>query len=486
MLPRSAMRPYQVEDAQFVIDQPRALLGLKMGLGKTLTVLTAIRDLRNALKIKGALIVAPRRVAETVWKQEAAKWEHTADLRMCILRGDTDSRLTRELTLNYDAWVINYEKLPWLFSKLNKVFLSRKLYPPFDMIVFDEITSIKNINGTRIGTWYRRNRAGYKMLDYFPRRVGMTGTPAPKGYWDLLGQYYALDDGKRLGDSEKVFGEQYFIIDPYARRRVPAKGAKEKIQARVKDITVIRHDRDYLDLPDEIHNELVVDLPPKIRSLYDRLEQDFLIQLEESQGHGTINAANTGVLAMKCMQIANGNVIDSEDSKIVHNLHDEKLDALREVLEEAAGSGVMVNYMFRADMFRIREKLGKAYKIAYLGPGVKDRESAQILEDCNRGKYDMLLVNPQAASMGLNIQQFGYTTVWYGLTYRTQDWLQSNARLVRSGQTSDKVYIHSILARDTADYLAKRIVTSNITDQRGFEQAIIKYRQEINARLKAA
>ena len=121
--PESAMRPYQLEDVKFVLEHPRAMLALKMGTGKTVVTLTAIKKLLNSLRSKGALVVAPRRVAETVWKQEASEWEHTHDLRVCILRGGSDASLTRKLVGNYDIWVINYEKLPWLFTKLNKVLL---------------------------------------------------------------------------------------------------------------------------------------------------------------------------------------------------------------------------------------------------------------------------------------------------------------------------------------------------------------------------
>ena len=501
-LDRTALHPYQVTAVEEAFRNPRYMLALDMGLGKTASTLTTIADLFNHCQTFGALVVAPRRVAETVWKQEAAKWAHTQHLRVCVLRGKNKALLARELVQPFHIWVINYEALPWLFTHLNQMFMAHGRGLPFDTIVLDEITRVKNPLGARILPWYRKNKLGYCMLDYFPRRIGLTGTPSPNGYWDLFGQYFFLDGGARLGKEQETYKSMYFTENQWSRRKEPLPGAREQIQAAIADITLSMQAKDYLDLPPYIYNTITIDLPPKARGQYDDMEADMFMALdgaptlndaatplksilsaatgagyESSSSARTLEVFNAAALTAKCRQIANGAVIDTEDNKITHAVHDAKLEALDEIMEEASGQGVFCAYIFRADLKRIMLRYKKKYRVAYLGPGVGDDEAIDIVDKWNKGNYDLLLSHPLSAAHGLNLQFGGHQIVWFGLDFGLEGWLQINARLRRQGQPSPFVTVHTILARDTIDQVVFKTLTAKEEDQQDLRDALDGYRR---------
>jgi len=468
MLTRVDLHNYQVDAVNHILTHWRSALFMDMGTGKTASVLTAIADLFNFCLIYGVLIVAPRRVAETVWKQEAEIWEQTAHLRVNILRGTNKGTLVRNLQTPHHVWVINYEALPWLFTRLNQVFLRRGRPLPFNMIVFDELTRVKNSEGTRIKPWFTPNSKGYRMIDHFPLRVGLTGTPTPNGYWDLFGQMLALDDGARLGTEQTDYQSWYFHQDFHTRKRVPMKGAREKIQGKIADITFsIQADR-YLDLPPYIYNDVIVDLPAKARAIYDSLETEMFADIGDTQ----LSITNMAALTTKCRQVANGAVIDTEDARKVHNVHDAKLEALDDIMEEAAGQAIFCAYVYVADMKRIKARYDGKYSVAFIGPGVSDTAALEIINEWNRGTYDLLLAHPKSAGHGLNIQFGGHQLAFFGQDYNLEEYLQTCARLRRQGQPSPYVIIHRIMARDTVDLVVKGVLDDKEVDQQRLRNAL--------------
>jgi SNF2 family DNA or RNA helicase len=249
-------------------------------------------------------------------------------------------------------------------------------------------------------------------------------------------------------------------------------GAAEKIQSLVKDITLTMRSEDWVNLPEVIYNEVFVQLPRSARALYNRLEDELFVTLLNG---GNIRCVNAGVLTVKLRQLANGCVFRSDEKDTYEVVHDVKLEALDEVIEESNGGGVMVLYQFRPDRDRILERYSKRYRVAYLGPGVKDQDSNAIYEACNRREYDILVTNAQSSGYGLNLQTFGHHMVWVGLNFSAGDLLQAVKRLVRRGQRSDHVVIHTILARDTVDELVYSVVHAKKHTQEDYIDALVTY-----------
>lgn len=471
------MRHYQDNAAEFITANESCMLQLDMSLGKTAICLTAIADLLDSFVIRGVLVVAPRRVAEVVWDAEAQAWDHTSHLSISVLRGRSKAALTRELLRPKDVHVINYESLPWLYNQIHELFIQRGRWIPWDMLIFDEVTRIKHPRGKRISPWHAKTK-GKCLLDMFPRKVGLTGTPAPNGYLDLFGQYLAIDGGERLGVEVTDYKRAFFEEDQMARRLWLRPGAKEAIERRIADITISMEVDDYLELPPYVINDLVVDLPPKAREQYERLESDMFAEIDGTP----LEVFNAASLTAKCRQVANGIVRHHEDPNTVLPVHDAKLEALDEVMEEAAGQGVLISYVFRPDLDRIMARYKKTYRLAYLGPGVNDREAKVIIEAWNQGEYHGLCLHHLSGGHGLNLQFGGHQVVWFGMDFNLEGYQQLNARLRRPGQEAQRVIIHRILARDTVDRAVVDAIERKVGDQRALRDAIKAYQRQVTQR----
>lgn len=479
MLDRTDLHHYQIEAVEFVKQRFRTALLLDMGLGKSTVTLTAIWDLMQYAWIWGTLVMAPRRVAEGVWAQEATKWRHLSGLDVCVLRGRSKPLLIRELARHHHVYVINYESIPWLFTQLNNLFLSKGRPLPFNCLVLDELTRVKNSEGKRITPWYRRNPQGYCMMDHFPFRIGLTGTPAPNGYWDLFGQYLALDDGRALGVNQIDYKIAYFNEDPMSHRKTLKKGAGERIHSRIAPITLSMRARDYLELPEEITNDIWVELPPDARRIYDQFERQMFADLDDQ---GTrLQVFNASTMTMKCRQLANGIVIDPEVEGMTHAIHEAKIEALDSVVSEANGQPILCAYVFRADARRIQARYGKQIRVSYLNPGTSDKEAVDMFNAWNSGQVQMLITHPKSGGHGLNIQFGGHTIVWFGLDYTCEEYLQLNARLTRQGQVSNRVIIHRILARGTVDHTVRDSLERKEVDQATLRQALEAYKRNKTA-----
>lgn len=422
-------RPYQSRAVEFLADKPYAALWADMGLGKTVTTLSLLAELLDRLEVHHTLVVAPKRVALSVWAQEVSKWDHTQGLSVSLIIGSQAQR-QQALRTRADIHVINFENLRWLVNELAGKW-------PWDHVVVDESSKIKDTS-----TW--RFKALWHVRPAIRRMLQLTGTPASNGLQNIWGQIYMLDKGKRLGRTEKMFQERWFYpADREGRRLVPKDGALEEITELLSDIVFSLSASDYLDLPPLVRNTIEVKLAPKLMADYRRLERELFLKLSEEQ---KINAANAAVVAGKCLQFANGAVwLDDEDERVWKKVHDEKLEALDEILE-SSGEPALVAYQYQHDLERLKRHLPQAV--------VLDQDPNTI-DRWNRGEIPVLLVHPRSAGHGLNLQYGGRTVVFFSLTWSLEDYDQLIERVgpVRQLQAGHPrtVYVHHIVASGTID-----------------------------------
>lgn len=430
---RTDLHEYQSYCVEFLKTHPEAMLILEMGLGKSAVSLTAILDLMfDSFEVSKVLVIAPLRVARTVWPEERETWEHASFLQMSVMVG---SAKQREAALNTpaDVYVINRENVKWLTDYLEK----HKIPWPFDMVVIDELSSFKNHQSQR---W----KALRKVRPKIKRMVGLTGTPAGNGLMDLWAETYLIDGGERLGRFIGRYREAYFKaagMNPYTGvvfNYVPLPGAEEAIYSRISDISVSMKALDYLDMPEQVMVNHYVDMDADERAAYDSMKNELLVQM----GDDVIDAANAAVLSGKLLQMANGAIYN--DQKEMKVLHDRKLEMLGDLIEQANGQNVLVAYWFQHDHMRIREYL------ASQGYTPRDLKGDADIADWNAGKIQVGLISPASAGHGLNIQRGGHILVWFSLVWSLEMYQQTNARLWRQGQ-KNVVTIHHILTRDTVD-----------------------------------
>ena len=93
---------------------------------------------------------------------------------------------------------------------------------------------------------------------------------------------------------------------------------------------------------------------------YRKLEREFFVRLEGAD----IRVINVSARDTKLLQFAGGTVIHDTETKAWIPVHDAKLEALDDLLEDLGGRPLLLAYQFRADMYRIRERYAKKYKTA--------------------------------------------------------------------------------------------------------------------------
>ena len=430
---------YQQRATDLVVSKKSVGLFLDMGLGKTVITLTAVNELiYDRFEVSRVLVIAPKRVAEDTWTREHKKWDHLRELRISKVLGTAAQRL-RALEQDADVYVIGRDNVVWLVDHYSK-----KKHWPFDMIVIDELSSFKNPQAKRF-------RALRKILGVTQRVVGLTGTPSPNGLMDLWAQVYLLDRGERLGRTIGAYREKYFRAGArngyVVYKWEPLKGAKEQIEEKISDICVSMSAADYLTLPERIDNVIPVKLTDAEMELYKRMEQDQLLQIEDSD----VVALNAAAVMTKLLQIANGSVY-SMDGTVV-NIHDAKLEALQEIID-TTDSPVLVFYSFKHDLDKILEAVS----------GARVLNGPEDIRDWNDGKVRVLLAHPASVGYGLNLQEGGHTIVWYGLTWSLELYQQANARLYRQGQKKP-VIRHHLIAEGTVDEQAMAALQAKDTSQ---------------------
>lgn len=452
MLQRDQLHSYQNRGVQHIIDNEFCALFLECGLGKTVTTLTAIKELLDNCIITNALVIAPKKVTQVTWTDEIKNWAHLQGLTISVIDGDVKHRRAA-MAKKADIYAVSRDNIVWLVTEYGGIKL------PYDMVVIDELSSFKNHASKRF-------RALKRVRKFIPRVVGLTGTPSPNGLIDLFAQMYLIDEGERLGKTITGYRDRFFrpdkrngdIVYTYALKQ-PADETEKAISDLISDITISMTAEDYLQMPDKIMLFDTVELPSKVYESYQEFEREQVLELINSDE--PITAASAAALSNKLQQYANGAIYDA-DRKIMP-IHDEKLEKLQEIVEAANGAPVLVAYSFIHDLNRIMDAL-KEYKPVKL-------EKPEHIAQWNEGKIQVLVTHPASAGHGLNLQKGGNILVWFGNTWSLELYMQFNARLYRQGQTKP-VYIHHIVSKGTVDEKIIRALSGKKETQDGLMQSI--------------
>ena len=422
--------PYQAYCINRVIGQKKLGLYLDMGLGKTIITLQAIYELKYCrFAVKKVLIIAPKKVAEATWQREAAKWSGLGLLRISTVLGTLKER-TAALQTDADVYIINRDNVVWLTDYYKNAW-------PFDMVVVDESSSFKNHQAKRF-------KALARMYDHIDRMVLLTGTPTPKGLIDLWAQVYLIDKGESLGRTYTSFRDHYFEPDQRSHTVIysykPREHAEEDIMKAISPICVSMKSEDYLTLPPVISDIVPVQLDARAKREYDTMEREMVLELVDDEEE--ITAASAAALSTKLQQLANGAVYDEDRG--VHEIHNCKIEAFKELIEQLGGKPVLVFYNFKHDLERLKAALNKS------GLVVKELKGATEEREWNEGKIDVLLAHPASTAYGLNLQDGGNHVIWFGLNWSLELYQQANKRLHRQGQR-ENVIIHHLISIGTRD-----------------------------------
>lgn len=459
--------PYQERGVGFVLQSGACGLFLDPGLGKTSIILAATKILKDR-KIAGpVLVIAPLRVCYLVWPKERDKWSNFHDLSIEILHG---SKKGAALRRNADIYVINPEGLPWLYNSVNRRFVKK-----MNMLVIDESTKFKR-------TTTKRFRLLRKELGQFKRRYILTGTPAPNGLIDLFGQIYILDAGLALGRYITHFREEYCFQDFDGYSYNLRKGAAEKIQEKIRPITMRMKAEDYVKMPELVNKTINVELPAKARRQYWELEKLFITQIADEE----ITAMNAGASSTKLRQLANGGIY-GEDKDTFIRVHEEKVEALWDLVDSLQGQPLLVGYNFRHDVWHNKDK---NKDLEYIGGGVSQKKADALIMSFNAGSLPVLFVHPQSVGHGINLQGVAQHVAIFGGMWDLELYDQLIRRVRRRGNPNEHVFVHHILALDTIDQVMMKALGAKDRTQQGLLNALKEHYAhriaEINVRKEIA
>lgn len=412
------LHEYQKRAASFIDAHSNCILSVDMGLGKTASVLSWIaKTMPNTL-----CIVAPKRVAETVWLQEAQKWGWNAIAdRMVIVKG-TPAQRRKALADQSKPYKI-----------VSRDGVREVAYRSFDVLVIDELTSFKNVESKRT------QAVCHIVADC---KIGLTGTFLANGAIDIFGQCAAV--GIKCGYNFWAWRASFF------RDRLAGSGLQfhkwvlrgtiDDVLRPIQDYIFTLTAADYLTIPPVTHNRHLVQLTEEERNAYDSLEAFLGFEL----GGDTLTVDEQAKFA-KLQTLCNGFVYDAE-GQAIRGTESAKLDAVADFVQECkdAGEPVLLFYAFRAELEWLSEKLTER--------GIKftDVYEPGFLDKWNGGEIDCLLAHPASAGHGLNLQHGGRVIAWSSLTYNYEYFAQANARLARQGQTRN-VQVHYFFADNTCE-----------------------------------
>ena len=412
--------------------------------------MTAIdRLLHDCLEDGPVLVIAPKRVAENTWSKETAKWEHLHHLRVSKVMGTQAQRLAA-LNTPADIYVLGRDNVVWLVETVGKRW-------PFPIVVLDELSGFKSAQAKR---WKALRRVRGRIR----RIIGLTGTPRPNSLEDFWAEIYLLDQGERLGRTLGTFRSRWLVPEKmnghivYSYRE--REGAGEEVHTKLQDIAVSIRKEDVLSLPGQIYEDIVLETPPPILKRYKQFERDKVLECLDENGE--IVAGSEAALTGKLLQFANGAIYDTD--KAVHHIHDVKLDALEELIEEAGGDNVLVLYAYKHDADRIRERIK-----------CRALDTEADIDAWNRGEIPVALAHPASIGHGLNLQDGGHITIWFGLSWSLELYEQANERLNRPGQ-KNVCRVYHLIMQGTHD---ERVLKSLKNKEKGQAAAIEALRLEI-------
>jgi len=467
MRSKSDLRSAQQRTITRLYEDPAVQAVLPMGAGKTASALSAFIELKADGYASDMFVLAPKRVAQLVWPAESRLWEHLQRLKVVFV-GGTAAQRAQALRTPADIYCIGIDNTQWFVDWLATQKPQRL---ERSVLCIDESSRFKNPRGKRgkaLFSYLYRNPLAFMSI------WELTGTPRPNGYEDQFMPLKLATRGKLWGKSFDQWRQRYFYpTDFHQYNWALHREFEPKLIADINSVSITLRPEDMPDLP-ELNDgpEFIrwIDMPEDVKPVYKRMQIKLVAELRKKDQ--TIAAANMAVATGKLAQIAQGflyeNLEDEAASRGAERLHDVKMDALLDMIEEAGGEPVLVAYEFQEDLARLREEFPG---LPYLGAGVSDAKAVEFERGWNAGRFPVAAVHPASAGHGLNLQAGGSQLVHYGLTWSAELYEQLLKRLHRPGQHRP-VWSRPILMRGTVDELKYERVRNKMSAQAAFQRLL--------------
>lgn len=429
-------QPYAHQRAglEFLVHLGGGALLWEMGTGKTKTAIDYCEWL--ALQPDGpgeelrVLVVCPNTVKRS-WATEIQK--HADHSSYVIDKPVAGARYT----------ITNCEKLS-LKSTLAPI-MARE----WDVVVVDESTRFKNPRASR-------TKALHKL--HAKQRLILTGTPITGKPEDAWAQFQFLAPG--LLGSWWSFRDRYLALD-YFKHPV---GLKPGMAGELKQLIASRSYRvlknEVVDLPPKVYADRVVEMKGDQHKAYEQMKHDLRVQIE---GMPPTSAMNILTVLLRLTQITAGLVgegdryhwLDKDNAKLA------ELDDL--LLDELAGEQVVIFGQYQREL----EKLWQRYAPPSVGSDEWDQPAIlygptsehrrhELIEQFQKGDRRLLFAQQRTGGIGITLTA-AKTAIYYTRSWSLEDYLQSQDRLHRIGQTGTVSILHLIAKGSVDEEIAKAL-----------------------------
>jgi SNF2 family DNA or RNA helicase len=465
-------REWQIPIRNHILNNERCNVFSGMGTGKTPASLDAIDTLRYFGESKHAIVFAPKLVAEVTWAGEIEKFkERFGHLSIAVAIGTPQERIAA-LKRRAHITTINYENIPWLVDVLGDEWF-------FDTVFPDEATRLKGLRIAEMtsskgkkyltGQGSVRGRALKDTAHNRVRRwVNLTGSPCPNGLQDLWGINWFVDAGTRLGRSFGAFRDRWFdtpMVEGRAKL-IPKKFAFDQITNSIRDVCLTIDIKDYVDISKPIETIRSVRLPPRARAIYDQMEDEMWAEFRAKNLDIEVEAKNSGSKLNKCLQIGSGNVYYDDQGNWAE-VHDQKIEALRSIIEEAAGASILIAYSFKPEL----ERILKAF------PRARQLRTAKDILDFQEGRLQLGVAHPSSVGHGHSLQKNCWIMCYYstGFNLELDEQILERVGPTRQWQSglNRAVFVYRIVAEDTVeDRVALQRIREKAATQETFKGAM--------------
>lgn len=464
MLTRDILRPAQLRIIEELKQSTGVQAVLGMGGGKTISSLTAIRDLLDEGTIRSAIIVAPVRVAISTWPNEIRSWEHIKDTDFTVLIGSPEKRLTK-LREDHEIYICSIDNLVWLVDALRKFKNDDRRW---DLLCIDELSRMKSPRGQRAKKLLR-------FAERFDAIWGLTGTPRPNSWEDQWMPLQVISAGDAWGLSFDNWRRENFRQLDYNEYRWGVMDSSiPKFQRVVDTWSFTIPPEEATDVPFNSGPEFDRVTPLTLAQMSDLndLQEHLLVELGREGTSLTDLAGDEELIAALSMAVASGKMDQIlqgflyRDGETIQTYDNAKLGALTELLDDIDGENSLIAYHYQEDLRAIRHALGD---IPHLGSGQSEADASRIIEAWNAGDIPQLALHPASAGHGLNLQFGGRRMIWYRMTWSPELYAQACKRLARPGQPLP-VYVHRILADHPLERMRLERVETRVREDKDFIQ----------------
>ena len=421
---------------------------MEMGTGKTKVLIDNMAMLYDKGKIDGALIIAPKGVIETWYKQELpahlpAHIEKVAVLWQANINQKQKKNLDQLFEMGHELHVLIMNVEAFSTSK-GKQFATKFLLSHKTLMVVDESTTIKNPKAKRT-----KNIIDLSSNSKY-RRI-LTGSPVTKNPLDLFTQCYFLDSFHLDHQSYYSFRTRYAIMKTahIAGRSIQlVAGFKhlDELSEKLKPFSYRVLKEDCLDLPDKIYMKREIELSPEQKKVYKQMKEEALATLNGKQ----ITTMTVLTQLMRLQQITCGHFV--ADDGTIQEIKSNRLPELLDILDEVEGKAIIWAHWQR-DVKNIKAALTKKYGpgsvVDYYGLTPQDQRQKNKDAFQNDSKVRFFVGTPATAGYGLTLTAAN-TVIYYSNGYDLEKRIQSEDRAHRIGQKKSVTYV-DILAEETVD-----------------------------------